>query len=332
MKKSSITKEYLIENYVNSNKTVESMSLELKCNKCTIFRALKRFNIPTRPKKNISKKHLKELYIHNSQTIAEIAKKFNFSETHVNNLIHKNKIKTRKNRYLYSQNNYFFNVPNIQNSYWAGFIAADGCIGNCRGKRFLVINLKNTDRDILEEFKNQTSFTGNISNGKHKGYGKYIDNIYCYSTIQIRNCDQWISDLKQHWNITENKSITILRPNITDINLQLSYIIGLIDGDGHIGIANGKLKFELCGTKDVLEWASNILYSLEDNEKYDKLTVYKKKNEKMHYINCSSIRAYCLLKQLIEKSTPYKLTRKWNKIKEYELNNGFRSSSHCGHE
>jgi hypothetical protein len=318
MKKSLITKEYLLTNYTNGIKTVREMSMELECNHCTIFRALKRFNIPTRPKKEISKEQLEKLYIEQKYTIAKIAKDFNFSETHVNNLIQKHKIETRKYSYLYSQNDEFFTTPNIQNCYWAGFIAADGCIGNCRNRLFLAINLKSTDECLLKEMASQTDFTGRVTQGKHKGYGKYSENTYYYSSLQIRNCQKWIESLNKNWNITEKKSLTLLPPNIADLKQQLSYIIGLIDGDGYIGISNSNMMFQLIGTKEIVIWASNVLYNLEDPNKYSPMQAYKKKNQKCYYINCSWTRAYNLLKQLEQVSTPYRLARKWDKIKEYE--------------
>lgn len=318
MKKLPISKEYLITNYTNGTKTVGEIAIELGCNRCTIFRALKRFKIPTRPKKEISKEQLEKLYLEQKYTIAKIAKDFNFSETHVNNLIQKYKIETRKYSYLYSQNDEFFTTPNIQNCYWAGFIAADGCIGNCRNKLFLAINLKNTDECLLKEMANQTDFTGKITQGKHKGYGKYSENTYYYSSLQIRNCQNWVESLNKNWNITEKKSLTLLPPNISDLDLQLSYIIGLIDGDGHIGTINNKMVFELVGTKEIIEWSSNILHNLEDKTMYSPLTINKKKNGNCYYINCSWNRAFNLLKHLEQIPAPYRLARKWDKIKEYE--------------
>lgn len=332
MKKSFITQEYLLKNYTNGTQTVKEIATKLGCANSTVFRALKRFNIPTRPKKEISKKELETLYLEQKYTIAKIAKDFSFSETHVNNLIKKYNIETRKYSYLYNQDDSFFNIPNTKNCYWAGFIAADGCIGDCRGKEFLAINLKNTDKEILESFKKQTQFTGKILDGKHNGYGKYLNKIYYYCSIQIRNCQQWIDDLKKHWNITKAKSLTIMPPNINDNNLQLNYIIGLIDGDGCISIVNNKICFQLIGTKELMSWCSTILHKLEDQDKYYPLTVNKKKNGNYYYINCSSIRAYNLLIELNKVETPHRLARKWDKIKEYELNNSLNGCSNSSHK
>lgn len=49
-------------------------------------------------------------------------------------------------------NTEFFKEPNTLNSYWAGFIAADGCIQQYKDNRqpTLAINLKSSDINHLE--------------------------------------------------------------------------------------------------------------------------------------------------------------------------------------
>ena len=58
-------------------------------------------------------------------------------------------------------NDDFFNNPNILNCYWAGFIAADGCIGR-RNNNVLSIGLSSKDKQHLETFKNNINFSGPI--------------------------------------------------------------------------------------------------------------------------------------------------------------------------
>src|SRR5690606_13503507 len=92
---------------------------------------------------------------------------------------------------------------------------------------------------------------------------KSTHNIYSCGKNQIRYniySDIWFDDLYKFWNILPNKTLYLNPPNITDLNLCLSYIIGLIDGDGSICICNftqthngkkytyPKIKFMLCGT------------------------------------------------------------------------------------
>lgn len=315
--KNLLTKEYLIQEYIKKDKTSRDIAKEHNCAYCTICRYLKKFNIE-KEKLDILKEELINLYINQGKTTKQIAEIYNCSASWITELMKQYKITARKYSYLYTQNDEFFTVPNTQNSYWAGFIAADGCIGNCRNKLFLAINLKNTDECLLKEMALQTEFTGKVTQGKHSGYGKYSENTYYRSCLQIRNCQKWIDSLNKHWNITEKKSLTLLPPNINNFDLELSYIVGLIDGDGHIGISNNHMIFELVGTEEIATWASNILYSLEDSSKYLPMVPYKKKNQKCYYINCSWTRAYNLLKQLEQVQTPYRLARKWDKIKEYE--------------
>ena len=49
---------------------------------------------------------------------------------------------------IYNKNHDFFTVPNKLNSYWAGFIAADGCV---TGKHILAIKLSEKDKEHLQK-------------------------------------------------------------------------------------------------------------------------------------------------------------------------------------
>ena len=61
----------------------------------------------------------------------------------------------------YNVDDNFFNKPNIINCYWAGFIAADGCITG-RNKNKLYIGLSSKDKQHLEVFKKTICFDGPI--------------------------------------------------------------------------------------------------------------------------------------------------------------------------
>ena len=62
---------------------------------------------------------------------------------------------------LYTQNENFFSEPNDKNSYWAGFIAADGGIEKTSNRLRIGLSIK--DRELLEVFAQQVEFTGPIT-------------------------------------------------------------------------------------------------------------------------------------------------------------------------
>lgn len=257
---------------------------------------------------NLSKSELTELYINQDKSAAQIGREIGHTHVTIIKYLKKHNIPIKtiyEAKSKYKKDETFFN--NGQNAYWAGFIAADGCITLDKyGNPSLEIMLSRKDSEILETFKKTTRFTGKIT---------YRDNTV---KIKIHNCRPWISDLYQYWNITHNKSLTLQPPNITDLNLCLEYIIGYIDGDGSIGLtSSGKsgykyLGFGISGTKDLLSWIADTLHKIEDTE----YIVPKPRNGSgnVYQIGYKNKRARNLLEQLNNIDIPFKLSRKWNKV------------------
>lgn len=261
----------------------------------------------------ISREILIDEHVNQGKTRAQIAEKFGCSSRTISRLLNKYAIKGCRYRGIYTKNDIFFNAPNNNNCYWAGFIAADGCISIRKGSNpTLIINLAEKDRDLLVKFSQVTEYTGEISETRH------VDGMKTHigARLSIYNARFWFADLTKHWNITTNKSLTLKPPNITDKYLKLQYIIGLIDGDGYIGISKNKLYFSLLGTAELLEWVSE---TFNEFESYPKMNVFRKdKKSNCFTIQCNHLRAYKLLKSLQQIQTPYRLARKWDKIAEYE--------------
>lgn len=281
MQKTEISKLFLIEEYINKKKSIADIMKISGRSNTYIKKKLKEYNI-------------------NIRTISEA---------------NKGKIKNTK----YSKNETYFNIPTIENCYWAGFIAADGCIKDKNGKKIsnplLEITLKTSDINHLEKFIKTVNYNGKIYNRKQK----YKNHFTYSSQLIICNALKWTQYLKKHWNITPRKSLTIKPPNISNFKQQLAYIIGLIDGDGSINILknNSYIQFNLIGTKKLLEWVSKIIYKIENQQKYKTMNCHKKSNSNIFTINNSHNRAYNMLKTLknfiIQNNIPC-LNRKWDKI------------------
>jgi hypothetical protein len=65
-------------------------------------------------------------------------------------------------RRSYNLNTAYFSEPTIRNSYWAGFIAADGCLTR-KGALRIALSIK--DREHLEKLKSELNFSGPIRDG-----------------------------------------------------------------------------------------------------------------------------------------------------------------------
>jgi hypothetical protein len=206
-------------------------------------------------------------------------------------------------------NKKFFKSPNLQNSYWAGLIAADGDVQVARS--FVTLKLKQTDESLIELFRLAIGYSGEILR-----YTSKVDprtgKCYDSSLIRLGSCSELINDLKLNWNITGKKSLTLKALMITKRSLKLSYLIGLIDGDGHIKrITHYKcLRLQLSGTRKILEWAKEIFDDLAP-PKFRSSNV--RPNGRMFDLIVTGRRAEIIAAELM-KVPVGRLERKWNAV------------------
>lgn len=161
----------------------------------------------------------------------------------------------------YKTNKNYFNIPNLENSYWAGFIAADGCLWG-RGDA-VEIGLQEKDKVHLQNFANSVGYDGLIT--KRKTAGSFASSQCAYRII-FYGTQQWHMDLINNFNITPRKTAT-LQPPLLVANLALAYIAGYIDGDGCINIdksREGGIRISMLGTENVLLWIKTILDKVSD--------------------------------------------------------------------
>ena len=155
-------------------------------------------------------------------------------------------------------NNLFFSKNTPSSFYWAGFIAADGCVGDIKshgGKyiyKYLSIHLSDLDTSHLNKFKKAISFSSNVSCYKNE----------CKITILSF---QIVEDLKR-FNIIPRKTLKYIFPEwVVDHKFCNHYMRGYFDGDGTVCTQTMKesntsqLRFSLVGTKNFLEVYQKIL-------------------------------------------------------------------------
>ena len=161
----------------------------------------------------------------------------------------------------YTFNFDYFKIPNLNNSYWAGFIAGDGNLYIQNKCSYLAIRLKATDGEyILPQFQEDTEFTGKIYHLKPK---KASPQTY----IRICGCSQWHRDLRENFKITPRKTYTLEPPiNLSYVN-SLAFIKGLLDSDGQINIYQNynrckfswRLRTGFSGTEKIIVWVQQTL-------------------------------------------------------------------------
>lgn len=117
----------------------------------------------------------------------------------------------------------YFSIPTPVNSYWAGFIAADGSIAHNRPQ--LRVALASKDISHLASFRRAIGCNSPISHGRAGVYG--------YCALQLTS-KKLVADLNSVFNITPRKTFTLLPPTGLSNKCALAYCIGLIDGDGSV--------------------------------------------------------------------------------------------------
>lgn len=162
-------------------------------------------------------------------------KKYNLVECGRGKSVNSRKVRT------YNINDNFFTVVDQCNSYWAGFIAADGNIS--KDYKLLSFGLAAKDKIILENFIKDTNSENVIR--------EYKSNSKDCVALQITS-EQFCKDLFINFNITPNKSLTLSPPENLTNELKDAFIIGYIDGDGSIGLYKSKkqksLQISILGT------------------------------------------------------------------------------------
>jgi hypothetical protein len=149
-------------------------------------------------------------------TRAKIAEVFEIPEWKLKKVIAKNGWGTKKR--VINNEQAFLNYSE-DSCYWAGFIAADGCMTG----GVLKIMLHYDDTSHLKKFKQFVQSSHTISSNTDKYYRSEIG----FKNSQIRE------DLIGNFNITPNKSLTYKLPNIPEKWFK-HFLRGYFDGDGCI--------------------------------------------------------------------------------------------------
>ena len=188
---------------------------------------------------------LRNLMFTRQFSIKQIGNKINRPHTSCRNRAILLKIKNNFIYKKYEVNENFWSNPNLLNSYWAGFSAADACIENTGNNKYkYTLSLSTNDAGHLKQLKKDCQYNGKIMNRIDK---KSINNnkkkIYYNSRLSI-TCAKWGIDLKKNFNISPNKTFRLSPPNLNKY-LLISWLIGYIDGDGCISIKNNGLGLRL---------------------------------------------------------------------------------------
>lgn len=209
----------------------------------------------------------------------------------VRNMIRKLKLNKNNNLRKYYVNKECFKEYSYNSCYWAGFIAADGCVTDF-GR--LSISLKKDDIEHIDKFHYFTNYSNKT---------KIYKNI-CSVSI---SCKEICKDLNDNFNITPRKSKTLLPPiKITDEDMVACFIKGVIDGDGSVMDDS----IVIYGTKPLLVWVKKYFDKWTPSTNYKKAEVRQIQKHLYAYKISTTRRNYIHNKLKTLKCD--ELTRKWN--------------------
>lgn len=222
-----------------------------------------------------------------------------------------------KAKTLYNYNESFFSVAGLKNSYWAGFIAADGCIS---ARAQITIKLSQRDVDHLKKFNSDIKYNGKIYQysritnfGNSAEKQKYNGKECKTAEIILCNAQKPIYDLCENFNVYSNKSLILTHPlGLSEPN-ELAFIRGYIDGDGYIEYSP-RTRISICGTEATLTWIKKIFDKISPSTSTNKLVASVRKHsqsDNLYTYEVGHNRAKKILNILSELNTPY-LSRKWD--------------------
>ncbi len=214
---------------------------------------------------NILTKEILENLYNEYKSLRKISKVLKIDRKTLQNYMIENKVaydlKKRiphyKAKRYYNCDHNFFSKETEEAFYWAGFIAADGCV-NIHNQITLTLGIK--DREHLEKFKQSLNADYLIRDRLVKNPSK---NIHPSSTIKITS-KTIINDLLK-FNIVPNKTKIYTLPEwIKNHPLRHHFIRGYNDGDGSFFWTNRnkktpKLKFSLLGTESFIHSVKDII-------------------------------------------------------------------------
>jgi len=205
----------------------------------------------------------------------------------------------------------FFDDPNPQNSYWAGFLAADGCI---YGRS---VSLASVDRDHLELFARTVGYDGSI--GMQKGRGRFGRRpLY---RVTFTGVPEWVEALARHWSVGPRKSLSLQPPALQSLECVLPFIRGYIDGDGSVflvrpkGCTAPRVRLSMVGTRSMVEWIATVFGEIAPAER---VSVSRPKGSIWGY-DVTGRRAAVIAHHLLADGGS-RLSRKWSKVEPLVTN------------
>lgn len=244
MTKQKLTLEIVKQALIDADGNIANSARTLNTSYGAIKWWINKYNLPFIFKNKIiaTKEQLEEAYARLG-SLSLVAKEFNVTKEGIRCRMQKFDLEINA-LVRHTIDDDFFSRDTEEAFYWAGFIAADGCV-KAHGKNkedicVLGILLSKKDKQHLEKFKIQTNYSGKIYDGIAKGNPNgFVKHDVEKSEISITS-RKMVEDLKR-FDIDPRKSLIYCPPRELMIHpLFHHFLRGYFDGDGSIYSSMGK--------------------------------------------------------------------------------------------
>jgi hypothetical protein len=207
-----------------------------------------------------------------------------------------------------------------ESCYWAGWLCSDGGISknpNTKDKYVLKLELQKRDKHVIEDFVKFCGYTGKVFDAKGKDRNASYVKIHCGS--------KWPKVLKEKFSIAPAKTFNLKPPKIKDPYLIKCFLMGYVDGDGHIAYKVKDDKWKTVSivikgaSKEIMVWIFDELQNMSEHVNHqnrERKKLYERLYEKSGNItyNCqiAGFQAAYIIDEFRKLPLPY-LKRKWNK-------------------
>lgn len=212
----------------------------------------------------------------------------------------------------------YFSQDSIESAYWAGFIAADGCVHN---EWLLSVGISRSDRDHLVRLAECLGVPDDVRDVVSPGT-RVINGVQ-YKTKGISRLSvpstQIIQDLRRIYSITPRKSLTLKSPRIGEKCSRLAFLAGYIDGDGTICLdCHGHIRIYLIGTRPFLGWVKRLVdgYLVQAGLPASFPPLPYRESKYTYVYGVTGHKAECLVDHIFDLNLPV-LKRKWKKLERY---------------
>lgn len=231
----------------------------------TLYAFVKRYNLQFLSQKQAicSKEKLEEAY-NRLKSLSLVAKELGGTKEGIRLAMKRHNLLINK-LITHTCNENFFAEYNEQSFYWAGFIAADGCVKIRKNSSELTIGLARTDQEHLEKFQKAINTTAPIHDYLVKNSVRNSKWNDCWKSEILITSKKIFEDLAR-FNIVPRKSLIYTFPDwLVQHPLVNHFMRGYFDGDGSFYTSLGKNKitpqlyFSLRGTPEFLTIYRSIL-------------------------------------------------------------------------